>query len=230
MCPRRVDPNVDYRRIGELSEEFSSLWTRLHGFYLDASVGFNVLHDRVANYQSKIVGMLGDDEMSSQEFLDELTFSYSDIFSGSFVCFDIHRVKQGDVRRRNLSYGKNFSILGQLCVVSFYDYWEEHLRREYVIAIGHLNADERNKEMIDNCCRKYACHNLWGDIRHLRTSIVHNLGVATSDVKRCQIIRWFNPGDDIYLPPDRMRTIFIGMLKYRNELFAQQFPEHYIVL
>ncbi len=40
MPPQPIDPNVDYRRLNELSEEFTQHWNRLQAFYLDAVAGF----------------------------------------------------------------------------------------------------------------------------------------------------------------------------------------------
>lgn len=50
------------------------------------------------------------------------------------------------------------------------------------------------------------------------------------EVAQCRLIKWFQPGDSIVLGPDRMRTLFLALLKFRNELFKEQFPEHYIQL
>ena len=112
--------------------------------------------------------------------------------------------------------------------MSFYDYWNDYLRREYVIAKGKLDSNETRKEVIEEALRKYASHDLWGDIRHLRTSIVHNQGIATSDIARCKLIKWFQAGDPIALTPEHMRALFVALLAYRNELHNEQFPKHYI--
>jgi len=36
----RQNVNVDYKILHKLSYEFTQLWSRLHGFYLDAVAGF----------------------------------------------------------------------------------------------------------------------------------------------------------------------------------------------
>jgi hypothetical protein len=35
-------------------------------------------------------------------------------------------------------------------------------------------------------------------------------------------------GDAISITPPHMRAIFLALLAYRNELFKEQFPPHYI--
>jgi hypothetical protein len=104
------------------------------------------------------------------------------------------------------------------------------LRREYAIAKGCLDPNETDKEVVQDCLRKHASHDLWGDLSYLRTSIVHKQGIATSSVAKCKLIKWFQPGDLIALTPDHMRAIFLALLTYRNELFREQFPEQHIYL
>jgi hypothetical protein len=129
---------------------------------------------------------------------------------------------------RNQLGGANFTTLGQLCVIAFYDFWEDYLRPQYAIAKGVLDPNETGKDVIDACLRQHASHDLWGDLYYLRTSIVHNQGKATSAVAGCKLIKWFKPGDLISLSPDHMGAVFLALLAYRNELFKEQFPPHFI--
>ncbi len=230
MSPYRVDPKVEYRRLHELSDEFTTLWNRLHAFYLDAAVGFAFVRNHVEADQARARSFVSGTELDSEEFQDTRTFTYGQIFSGSFVASAIHSATQGEVKTRNSPDGSNFVTLGQLCVVSFHDFWSDYLRREYVIAKGHLDRKETDLKVMEQQMRKHASHDLWGDIRRLRQSIVHNRGVATSDVTRCKLISWFKPGDTISLTPQHMRALFLALLKFRNDLFSEQFPEHFIVV
>jgi hypothetical protein len=128
------------------------------------------------------------------------------------------------------SNGENFKTLGQLCLISFYDFWNDYLRREYVIAKGHLDPNEQEDEKVKACLKKYASYDLWGDMRHLRTSIVHKQGIATADVANCKLIKWFKPSDPIAITPERMGAIFLATRIYSNQLFAEHFPRTYIQL
>ncbi len=224
----RIDPDIDYRRLHQLSDEFTALWKRLQSFYLDAAVGFIYVLGQVEEDQERHRIYVRDTELDSEEFQDTRSFSYDQIFSGAFCTSAIHRAKQGEVKARNSPGGANFLTLAQLCLVSFYDFWNDYLRQEYVIAKGKLVANETKKEVVEAALREHASHDLWGDIRRFRTSIVHNQGVATSDVTRCKLIKWFRPGDPIALTPEHMQALFLALLAYRNELFKEQFPEHYI--
>lgn len=230
MSPGHIDPDVDYRRLHELSGEFTRFWHRLQALYLDAVAGFAFVRSHVESDQAQARSYVRGSELDSEEFQDTRTFTYSQIFSEGFCTSGIHSATQGEVKARNAAGGANFTALGQLCVISFFDFWNDYLRREYVIAKGHLDRNEKDPSVIKSRLKNHASHDLWGDLRHLRQSIVHNQGVATSDVKRCKLIKWFKPGDPISLNPEYMRAIFLALLAYRNELFKEQFPKHYIQL
>ena len=228
MSPYHIDPNVDYKRLRELSEEFTQLWNRLQALYLDAVAGFAFVRSHVESDQAQARSYFRGSEFDSEEFQDTRIFTYSEIFSEDFCTSGIHEATQGEVKARNAPGGANFTTLGQLCLVSFYDFWNDYLRREYVIAKGHLDRNESDEEVVKTCLREHANRDLWGDLRILRNSIVHNQGIATTGVTRCKLIRWFKPGVPISITPEYMRAIFLALLTYRNELFKEQFPEHYI--
>ncbi len=228
MSPHHIDPNVDYQRLHQLSEEFTRVWNRLQAFYLDAVAGFAFVRSHVESDQARARSYVQGSELDSEQFQDTLTFTYSQIFSEDFCTSKIHSAIQGEVKARNVPSGANFTTLGQLCLVSFDDFWNDYLRREYVIAKGHLDPDESNDSVVKARLREHASHDLWGDLRLLRNSIVHNQGIATSDVTRCKLIRWFKPGDPISITPEYMRAIFLALLTYRNELFEEHLPKHYI--
>jgi hypothetical protein len=224
------NPNIDYPRLKALADEFTQHWERLQAFYLDAVAGFRFVREYVEAEQEQARNFVRGTELDSQAFQDTRMFSYADIFAEGFCTSALHRATQGEVRTRNAPDGANFTTLGQLCLISFYDFWEDYLRPEYAIAKGVLDRNEHVKEVIEKCLREHASHDLWGDLYHLRTSIVHNQGIATSKVDRCKLIKWFKPGDLIALSPEHMRALFLALLTYRNELFREQFPPQYIQL
>src|SRR2546428_3035137 len=228
MSPYDIDPNIDYRRLHQLSDELTQFLDRIHALYLDAVAGFAFVHSRVLADQGKVRNLVKGSELDSEEFQDSRMFSYTQIFAEGFCASDSHRATQGEVKARNSPGGTNYKTLGQLCVVALYDYWNDHLRREYVVAKGQLDSNERDTELIKERLRKYASYDLWGDLGKLRNAIVHNQGIADSEVARCKLIRWFQPSDSIDISPARMKAILFAVLKFRNQLFKEGFPKHYI--
>lgn len=228
--PVRIEPGVNYLRLRELSFEFTQHWNRLQAFYLDSVVGFDLVHAHVVMEQEQARSFVQGTELDSEEFQDTRIFTYSPLLPDEFCTSGIHRATQGEVKARNKLDGLNFSTLGQLCIVSFCAFWNDYLRREYVIAKGRLDPNEKDNKVVKERLRLHASRDLWGDLNYLRNSIVHNKGRANSEVARCKLIKWFKPGDLITVTPERMRAIFLALLTYRNDLDKEQYPEHYIRL
>jgi hypothetical protein len=225
MSAGDTNPHVDYHRLHVLSEEFLAHWKRLHAFYLDAAAGFALVRSRVESEQGEARRLLKGTECDSEEFQDTRMFTYAEIFADNFVTSGMHQATQGQVKARNTSSGSNFVTLGQLCIISFYDFWNDYLRCEYVKAKGYLRKTEQDRSVIEKCVKNYASYDLWGDIRLLRQAIVHNRGIATSDIERCKVLKWFHQGDFISITPAHMRAIFLALRAYYNELFSEHFPE-----
>jgi len=215
---------MNYRRLHELAEELEAYWKNLHGLYLDSVAGFSLLRQKIIKDQRFIRKWLKDAEVSAEEFQDRCIFDYSNIFSREFCASGSHQATQGEVKERNQPGGNNYKTLGQMCVVSFYDYWEDYLRVEYAIAKGVLDPSERDQVKRDKILANHVKDNFWGDMRRLRISIVHNRGIATSEVSKCKLIKWFSKGQEINLSPKMMRQIFLAVLRCRNHIFSESLP------
>lgn len=139
-------------------------------------------------------------------------------------------MKQGDLRARIEANGRNTQTLGNMLVVSAYAYWEEYLRIEIGKAKGVLPVDAKNSEENRAILSKAVVSDFWGDLRYLRNSIVHSHGVASSDMAKCKVIKWFKPGDKIVLNYQMVRALFLCMGAYRNEIHKMQFPPSYITI
>ncbi len=228
--PIRIEPGVNYLRIGELADEFTQQWNRLQAFYLDAAVGFNLVRDHVVAEQERARSHVQGTDLDSEKFQDTRMFTYARMFSEDFCTSGIHRSAQGKVKSRNKIDGENFNTLGQLCIVSFCTFWNEYLRREYVVAKGTLNVNEKDDGIVKRCLHLYASEDIWGDLNILRNCIVHNHGLANMDIKRCKIIKWFKPRGQILITSERMRAILLALLIYKNKLYAERFPSHSITV
>jgi hypothetical protein len=220
-----TERSIDYRRMAELFDEFDALWKRLQAFYLDSVVGFHFISEHVCVEQEQARSFVQGSELDSEDFQDTRSFTYDGIFSDEFCTSGIHRATQGEVKARNAHDGENFKTLGQLCLVSFYDFWQDYLRVEYVKAKGLFDPNDPKESL-----RTHASRDIWGDLGYLRNSIVHHRGIATDNVTKCKLIKWFQPGDEIAISPAQMRAIFLALLAYRNELHSEQFEPSTFVL
>lgn len=210
---------INYKRLSELFWEFAGYLESLHTLYLDSITGYSILHKRLLSHQQDIKDLLGNHEYADGDFQDTCSILYRDLCDKDLTPMSLWPVmKQGDIKDRTKEDGKNYLLLGAQCVVSAYSYWEEYLRIEIGKAIGVIDQNANNDDKTRNILNKHVVNDLWGDIRLLRNSIIHNNSVANSDITKCNILTWFQPGDPIELDYQKMREIFLKMCVFRNEL------------
>ncbi len=218
---------MDHRRFLELFWEFARFIESMHTLYLDSVAGYSILHERLLDRQQIMKDILGEHEYATEEFQDTCTIQYKNICEKDFTPVSTSPVmKQGDLKERTKHNGENVLFLGKQCVVSAYAYWEEYLRIEIGKAMGVLEQGSQNSEETRKILNANVANDFWGDMKHLRHSIVHKNGIATSDMSRCKIIKWFDPGDTIELDYEKMRTIFLALGKYRNEIHSMSLPKN----
>jgi len=215
----------NHERLLELFWEFAAKLEELHTLYLDSIVGYSILHERLNSHQSAMREVLGNHEYASTEFQDTCSIVYKNLSNRDFAPVSMSPVmKQGEMRARVEDDGRNTLLLGNQCLVSAYAYWEEYLRVEIGKAIGVLAPDAKADEDARKVLNKHVTSDLWGDIRHIRNSLVHSNGIANSEMSKCRLIKWFSPGQPIELSHERMHAIFLELGRYRNELHSMSLP------
>lgn len=215
----------NHPRLLELFWEFASKLEELHTLYLDSLIGYSILHERLNAHQDAVRVALGDHEYATKEFQDTCSIAYNHLSNRDFAPVSMSPVmRQGEMRRRVEDDGRNTLLLGNQCLVSAYAYWEEYLRVEIGKAIGVLSQDAKADDVARKILNEHVKNDLWGDIRYIRNSLVHNNGIANSEMSKCRQIKWFAPGQVIELNHERMRAIFLAMGQFRNDLHAMSLP------
>lgn len=216
---------MDHKRLSELFEEFAQQIEDWHTLYLDSIAGYSILYKRLIKKQNDKKAILGSHEYATADFQDTCSISYKNLCNEDFTPVAMRPLmKQGDVKKRICKDGKNYLLLGNQCVVLAYSYWEEYLRIEMGIALGFLVKGSKNSEATRKVLNKHVKSNFWGDMKILRHSILHNNGIATSEVSKCKVITCFVTGKPIELDYAKMRAIFLMMGLYRNELHKLSLP------
>ncbi len=207
---------MDYKRFLELSEEFGEFVVTLHTLYLDSVVGFNILHQRLIEHQNQIKSSLGECEEASSEFQDKCGIDYKQLCGEEFNVESVWPfMKQGEVKKRTARNEpkSNYILMGHLCVVQAFAYWETYLRKKIRIALGVPDL------------KKHVSCDFWGDMRNIRNAILHHNGIATSKMsKKMKLLTWFKPGEFIDLDFDKMKFIFSQMADFRNVLDKMSLP------
>lgn len=220
---------MDYILLNKLSDEFSEKLEQQHVYYLDSISGFSAIYDRIVSKQKRIQEFLEHDKDFTDEFMDLCTTSYKEISGKDHIPMSLSfGMLQGDVKHRTKENGINTLICGANCLVSLYSYWQDYLRREIAIAMGLIKGEMNKLEETE--ILKNIAFDIWGDIRFLRNSIIHNNSIAISDVRNCKILRFFQPGNRVDLDFERMRIIFIELGKFRNILISASLRPSTIII
>ncbi|MCB2173540.1 hypothetical protein KQH65_12445 [archaeon] len=175
--------------------QFEATVDAIYGVYLDSTTGFDKLRGWLEQQQQDSLRRFKESkpELATTEYLDSTLFIYGKGDPNKPDAVELHRCTQGQYKERNSQAGLNFLFIGNMVLVSIYQFWEDHFRAEVAT---YLNMDKNDLK-----------ESIMGDIRHLRRSIVHHAGIALPEVERCEILRWFNEGDVVYLDKEKFETV-----------------------
>ena len=97
------------------------------------------------------------------------------------------------MKQRNVENGLNSWFIGNMAVIAIYQYWEDNFRGTIAESLG------RTKDELQS--------SIFGDIRHLRRSIIHNGGYALQELENSEVLRWFQKGEHIYIDNEKFRQL-----------------------
>jgi len=190
---------ADYEKALELLSEFYQTVDSIYGVYLDSTRGFHLVKKQQVEAQRLTVKMLEktDPEHANIEHLDTVSAMYGKGDPNKPGSVVLHTCSQGELKARNEEGGANHRFIANMCLVSIYQYWEDHYRKEIACA---LTQEEEDSDIM-------------GDIKNLRKSIIHHKGVALREVRNCKILRQFNEGDEIFIDKKMFEQVI-------NEIYA----------
>jgi hypothetical protein len=176
-------------------DEFEQIVDYIYGVYLDATTGFKQLLIWFEKNQGKALEMLKDShpELANIDYLDSVEMIYGNGNPNDPSSIVLHRCTQKEYKERNTEKGVNYKFIGNVVLVSLYQYWEDHYRSNVAKSLG-LKQNELKAPIM-------------GDLRILRTSIVHHAGVALKDIKKCELLKWYKEGDEIFIDTEKFDQI-----------------------
>jgi hypothetical protein len=159
------------------------------GVYLDATHGFALIREHVDGIQKELTrisrGVYGDTEQQ-----DGRPYIYGQGHPDEAPWPSLQVVTQGALKERNAPGSRNHRFIGNMCLVALYQYWEDQYRSAIGEALGTTVQS-----------------NVMGDVRNLRHSIIHNGGRAIEDVARNRNLKWFEPGDEVFITTNHLVEI-----------------------
>lgn len=186
--------------------EFLDVVDSIHGVYLDSTLGFKLITEYILKIQNKSIRLIGSE--ATIDKLDEAEFiygtssppKYKDPHNSSLL----HITTQGGLKERNKKDGINFKVIGNLSIVQIYQFWEDKYRDEIAKSMN-LQKDDLKSD-------------IFGELRQIRTSIIHNNNIVTSDCeKKVKIIK-FKQGEVIFLKQNEVHEIVNAVKSYLRSL------------
>jgi hypothetical protein len=174
--------------------EFMKTVDMIFGLYLDSVSAYKWAAQRLEQVQRDAVTEFGaKGQTYTLAELDAMLLHIGKRNANASEARFLHRCTQAQYKRRNGPGELNHTMIGNLCLVLIYQYWENHFRPRIAALQGVPIRDVKMEVM--------------GDVRHLRESIIHHQGVGVPDVKKCVCLTWFCEGDPIQLTEDQFEEI-----------------------
>ncbi|MDD2835605.1 MAG: hypothetical protein PHY05_05590 [Methanothrix sp.] len=167
-----------------LIREYFQLVSDIYGMYLAITTSLEFLVVRIREQQVQNT----TDNNTTIEELDKLFLSVelSNCNDPNRLCsrpIPTYMCSQGGFKEKNALGGFNQRMVGNMCLVLIYQYWDDHYRKK----IAEYAKREKDDIKLD----------IMGDLRILRHSIVHNKGVLSDRKGFCKILKWYSAGDEI---------------------------------
>ncbi len=184
-------------------EEFKLTAREVLGTYLDATMGMGEL---ARGYMRFDVDRLDELQRSGVSITPEAFNPLTVYVAGppGTESREVHQTTLHDLIHRNAPGGRNWFFLGGMCAVAI---WEDHYR-------ARLAASLR-------CEPSELVHDAFGELRHLRRSIIHGRGIALPEVGYAKILQRFKPGEPVLLEYEDVRTLVEAVCRAADDLLAK---------
>lgn len=142
-------------------------------------------------------------DLASEEYLNTTLLVYGDGIPGATDTKTLQSGTQSDLLHRLKSPAGNKNVIGKMIIVTIFNYWDDYIRS----TLAKLLKIEKDDIKCD----------LFGDLRHIRNSIIHNKSIAMNGVGKNKLLKWFNKGELVVI--EEKHLIFLKESFKRIELY-----------
>lgn len=187
-------------------DDYEKVIDHIYGVYLHSSSGLVQLLKNFTLVQKNMIKSLKrtNPKLANLKYLDSKTITYGKGNPDDPNSVKLHRCTQGEYKERNSKTGINQKFLANMALVSLFQYWEDFHRENIASDLGMDKNDLKSPIM--------------GDIRLIRISIIHHAGIALKRMEKCEILKWFKEGDDIFINEEMFQDIIKELKNFLNEL------------
>ncbi|WP_119068611.1 hypothetical protein [Aggregatilinea lenta] len=190
----------------EIIDAFEQTVNNIFAVYFDATQGFSTLR---RHYEERLDEDLKFLKSNHPDLVD------TDYLNSGFMSVGIVNVNAPDASyvyqctskeyiERNSMQGINSRFIGNMALVTLYQYWEDYYRAEIASELG-----------IEKNALKYP---IMGDLRYIRRSIIHHSGIALKDIEQCELLTWYKEGDSIFIDLSKFTDVIYHVKIMINDL------------
>jgi hypothetical protein len=182
-------------------DEFNEVIDGIVGLYFDASRGFSIIREQQEQHLLTLRSVGQYNPANPPAFF----YANGDPHDPHSVVYHVTPIET--LVTRNEERGPNRAFLGRSILVTIFSYWEDHYRQQLATNLG--------------CEKNDVSGDIWGDMRWLRQAIIHHRSIATRDVEKCKILRWFKESDEITLYDDHIKSMIIAIRNYFDSVLTK---------
>lgn len=199
---------MSFDQVPSITAEFREIVDGIYGTFLDAHNGFGQVRESMLQLEKESKEHF---EQSQKERPDMAYLEYGGIeFSyGRFVPAGsppryrhMHQTPIEVILQRNEARGTNFRFIGNMCLVTLYQYWEDNYRNRFADALN-VHKDQIQVDIFEA-------------IRQYRRAIIHNGGKATSSLEKSSLFKWYKKGDQILLDRRQFEEVIDAIFEFLN--------------
>jgi hypothetical protein len=188
--------------VQSIIQDFIFVTNAVYGTYLDASMAIgNLAVGYMQIHKEHVEKVQASGETITPQLLNRVLFYNAGPKEGEQRA--IHQTTLVDIVERNLLNGRHMQFLARMCIVSLYQYWEDDFRPRLAKVIGQKPK-----------------HEVFGELRHLRRSIIHRGGRALPELATFTLLPRFEPDSELLLDQAAMDHIFNAVKEAASELLA----------
>ncbi len=129
---------IDLADLRHATDEYAAAIARTTALYLDCNQGFANNVEKLDEGQRQALAGLRktDPSHATRDHMDSLKYLYGKGDPNDPSTVLLHWSSQGQFRVRNEEHGANHRLIGQLCLVLTFEYWEGEYRQRIADVLG----------------------------------------------------------------------------------------------
>lgn len=208
-------------KTANLQLEYMAFISKSHLMYSNILAGFKLLNDKLDLYVNRFISESAkiDGEPLHRDYVLKTSINHATLAQVNLNPTHTAPTITIEEMRNSLDEETLYELRSEI-VISTYTFWEEYVRIEIAKTIGIIGENETYTEENKNKIKEKITDDFWGDMRHLRTSFIHNNSMPTEEaLKKMKTFKLsLSPKQKIKLRHEDIEFAFQEMRKFNDKI------------